>query len=89
MRRWAAVGVAAFALGCSSVGDAHLDRVEVLARSCVSIAERRVGDDFDRPALERVAGAAAMAEVYEEAPGRQPSGASVLTRLCRPRPSGS
>jgi len=80
------VGLALLAGACAGRDDIHRQRVGVLADTCVSIIERRVGDDFDREALESRAGAAAMTEIYERFDGRRPAGVSILRRQCRIRP---
>ncbi|NNE73703.1 MAG: hypothetical protein HKN26_08580 [Acidimicrobiales bacterium] len=69
-----------FATGCAN-DDLEAERAEELARTCLSIGERRLADELDRGALpgpDRFM--AALADVE----GRR-SGAATIRALCQPR----
>ncbi|MGI9602009.1 MAG: hypothetical protein ACR2QE_08995 [Acidimicrobiales bacterium] len=85
--RWALVGVLTLT-ACAAPSDIQADRIDVVAATCVSIIERRVGNNFDRDALADRAGPERLTEIYERFDGRRPAAVGILRRQCQIPPSG-
>jgi len=85
--RTTAVVLALVGSACAAPGDVDGERLDTLAATCVSIVERRHGDDFDRDALRARAGSEAFADIYDQFGTRRPSAVTVLRRQCRARPA--
>jgi len=81
------VVVGLVASACAAPADMDADRIDTLAATCVSIIERRHGNEFDRAALHERAGSDALAELYDRFDQRRPAAVTVLRRQCRAQPT--
>ena len=74
---------------CGDVDARRTERAEVVARTCVSFVERKLGTNHDAELLAQRLDIGEILAAFDHPSGNQRATVTVIRGVCRPRPPAS